>query len=128
MLVYFTYINPAISSANNTNPDIVSLFPEAGSTDVSFDGKLIVKFNRDIRLDSGFFIIKNSSYDSIISKIDVKSILVKAIGNTVSIEPLEDLSQFEDIYVEITDEAIMDESGNYFSGISTSYWNFSRLH
>lgn len=127
MAILFVFKTMPRVYASSIGPSIVSLYPEAGSTDVDFDGKFIIKFDRFINRGTGFFIIKNAQDDSIIATVDVKSILVNILRDTVSFVSTVDLSSYEDIYIEITDEAIMDDSGNYFAGILTPSWDLSGL-
>lgn len=112
------------ASASSVAPTIAGLNPQAGTTGVNFRQVYAIEFDRAIKLNSGFIILRNSLDDSVIASFDVKSLFVRAQFKTLYLNPEVDLKPYTHIYVQITEGAVVDETGNPFLGLLDKSWNF----
>jgi Bacterial Ig-like domain len=112
-------------SASVDSPTVVSLSPQPGTTDFNFKQVYSIEFDRAVNLDTGFFILRNSLDDSIIASFDVKSLFVRSEFKTVYLNPEVDLKPYTHLYVQVTEGAVVDVSGNPFPGILDNSWNFT---
>jgi hypothetical protein len=125
MLIIVGNIFVASASANTTGPSVASLSPQPRTTGVNFRQVYAIEFDRAVDLDAGFFILRNLLDDSIIASFDVKSLFVRSQFKTVYLNPEVDLKAYSQIYVQVTEGAVVDESGNPFPGIRDNSWNFT---
>ena len=125
-----TFYSVASQEANDTTaPSISTLSPADNGTDVAIDTNLVITFDENIDIKTGNVTIKKTSDDSTIEAIDVTSGQVTGNGTTsITINPSSDLSGSTEYYVLIDATAFDDESGNSYTGISsTTAWSFTTI-
>ncbi|MEB3220005.1 MAG: choice-of-anchor I family protein, partial [Nostocales cyanobacterium 94392] len=119
------------SSNNDTTPPELNaanpLTPADDATNAVIDADLTIKFNESVQKGTGNILIKNSSDGSVVETFDVAtSTAITVSGDTVTINPTNNLAASTGFYVEIDAGAIEDAAGNDFAGISgNSTWNFT---
>ncbi|MBE9212794.1 choice-of-anchor I family protein [Plectonema cf. radiosum LEGE 06105] len=108
---------------NATTP----LTPADEATNAVIDADLTIKFNESVQKGTGNIVIKSSSDGSVVEAFDVAtSPAITVSGDTVTINPTNNLAASTSFYVEIDAGAIEDTAGNDFAGISgNSTWNFT---
>ncbi|MCT7961168.1 Ig-like domain-containing protein [Laspinema sp. D1] len=112
-------------TADNTPPTATSFTPADNAVNVAVGANLVIAFSETVQKGTGNIVIKKVSDNSIAETIDVTSGNVTVTGNTVTINPTNDLPDGIDYYVEIAPGAIKDAAGNNFAGIiDATTWNF----
>ncbi|PXA04643.1 hypothetical protein DDZ13_05580 [Coraliomargarita sinensis] len=109
-------------------PEIASLTPTDGELAFFPSDDLVITFDELIEFGTGFIRIRSVSDDSIIESFDVANPPsgLDLVGATVTINPSDDLPTGTAIYVEIESTAILDYSGNAYSGTDGSTtWRFT---
>ena len=108
---------------NDSNP----LTPADDANNALVDANLTIKLNENIQKGMGNIVIKKTDDDSVVETFDVAtSAAVTVSGDTVTINPTNNLEASTGFYVEIGEGAIEDAAGNDFEGISgNETWNFS---
>jgi hypothetical protein len=126
LLLSFNFVqaNESCEDSSCEPPQVVSLNPEPGLSGADLNSAFIMEFDKTVRLDRGFINVRNYEDDTLIASFDVKSIFVDSSLNQVFINPDFDFSGFSRFYIEVTNEAIIDNDGNHFEGISDKSWNF----
>ncbi len=112
----------------DTTPPAIALFiPADGSGGLPISSNLKVSFNELIQKGtSGTITIYRSGDNSVFETIDATSSQVTVNLGTVTIDPVNALESAGSYYVQISNGAIQDVSGNNFAGISdTTTWDFS---
>lgn len=112
----------------DTTPPAVAFFtPADGSGGLPISSNLKINFNEIIQKGaSGTITILRSSDNSVFEAIPVTSSQITANLGTVTIDPTSALESAGSYYIQISNGAIQDVSGNNFAGISdTTTWNFS---
>jgi endonuclease I len=111
----------------DTTPPTVAFFtPADGSGGLPISSNLKVSFNELIQKGAGTITILRSGDNSVFETINVTSSQVSVNLGTVTIDPVGALESAGSYYVQISNGAIQDVSGNNFVGISdTTTWNFS---
>ncbi len=116
------------TAADTTAPGLAisnGLSPADDSTDVPSNSNLVITFDEDVQAGIGNIIIKDAD-GNVIETIDITSDAVTFDGNTVTINPAEDLGFSTGYNVEIESGAIEDLAGNDFAGINDpTTWNFT---
>lgn len=110
---------------DSNEPILVTSSPAKDSLDIAVNTNIYLSFNEGIKVGTGKFIIKKSSDDSIVEEIDANDSKVNYSFNTLSINPSLDLDYSTLYYVVIEDEAIVDNYGNNFEGISDNSLTFT---
>ncbi len=117
--------NFSTEAAPDTDPPLVSSFsPADDATGVDGNDNLIITFNEDILPASSYSIIirefnTNNAEESFLTG----SNRVTISGNTVTVDPTNDLPAFTQYYVQVT--GLKDLAGNNFAGFTdNSTWNF----
>ncbi|MEA5597414.1 Ig-like domain-containing protein [Rivularia sp. UHCC 0363] len=119
------------SNNNDTTPPELNattpLTPADDATNAVIDADLTIKFNESVQKGTGNIVIKNSSDNSVVEAFNVAtSTAITISGDTVTINPTNNLAASTGFYVEIDAGAIKDAAGNNFAGISgNSTWNFT---
>ncbi|MCT7971026.1 Ig-like domain-containing protein [Laspinema olomoucense] len=114
------------TTADTTAPTISSLTPADNATNIAGGANLVATFSETVQKGTGNIVIKKVSDSSVVETIDVTSTNVTITGNTVTINPINDLVEGTQYYVEIAPEAIRDLAGNNFAGITGAIpWNFT---
>ncbi|AFY80093.1 Ig-like domain-containing protein [Oscillatoria acuminata] len=110
---------------DTTPPTATSFTPADNAVNVAVGANLVLQFNENVQKGTGNLVIKKVSDNSIAETIDVTSTNVTVTGNTVTINPTNDLADGIDYYVEIAAGAIKDLAENNFAGITgATAWNF----
>jgi len=108
-----------------TAPTLTSVTPVDGSTNVGANSDLVLTFNEAIAKGTGNIVLKNDN-GTIISTISINDPQVTISGNTVTINPTNDLPVGTALHILIDAGAIEDGSGNEYAGISSATtWNFT---
>ncbi|MBC7947826.1 MAG: HYR domain-containing protein [Chitinophagaceae bacterium] len=106
-------------------PAIASLSPANNATDVSLNGSASIVFNEPVQKLTGTITIRNSGDNSIFQTIDVSSSTVTLSGASVSF-PLSGLASNSNYFIEISNGAFEDLSGNDFAGFTgNGTWSFA---
>ena len=113
---------------DNTAPQVTSLLPSNGATDVETDANLILTFDEEIQKGSGGLAIqiRRSIDDVLLQNIPVGNSIVSVDVNTVIINPSGTLPTETQLYVTVEAGAFQDMAGNGFDGISSkTEWSFT---
>ncbi|WP_254564241.1 putative Ig domain-containing protein, partial [Oscillatoria sp. HE19RPO] len=109
-----------------TAPTLTTLTPTDNATNVPVGSNLVLEFNEPINPGTGNITIKNASDNSVVETIAITAANVTISGNTVTINPTNNLQGGTGYYLAIDATAIQDAAGNPYSGISDSTtWNFT---
>ena len=132
MLVAAGFFLTSCSDDNNQQnpaPTVVTLSPANNAIGVAADTNLVITFSEAVVAEKGWVTIKRSSDNETVEVIDVPSDQVTGYGtNTITINPLSDLTKETGYYVLISDTAFDDEAGRFFKGINdVKAWNFTTL-
>ncbi|MBD2463503.1 Ig-like domain-containing protein [Oscillatoria sp. FACHB-1407] len=98
------------------------------STQVSSTSNLVINFNEPVTKGTGFLVITKMSDGSVVETIDIASnkVTVSPDGQTITIDPSNDLIANEGYYVTIDSGAFNDLANNAFAGMSNSTtWQFT---
>lgn len=108
-------------------PAMAKLEPAAGGVLGALDGKLRITFDKNVFPGTGYVTIRNAGSGSAAATIPVTSELLSGFGsNVITINPGILFSEGTQYYVEIGNQAFLDESGNRFAGMSGSgAWPFT---
>jgi len=127
-------INPSTVSAATGGPEIISVSPSAGATNVQLNGKLVITFDEYVSKGTGSAAISirkmndNTLFDSYIVSSDSR-VQVGPSRNVVTITPGKTFEANTSYYVYVDAGAFRNESNNAnFAGItSTAVWNFTTI-
>ena len=109
---------------------INTVTPADGAIGVSPGGNLQVQFNRDIAFGSSGTITLFDAANNVVETFNVTSpgTALSISGNTLTINPTNNLTANTGYYLQIGNGAIQDTSNNPFAGITdTTTWNFTTL-
>ncbi|MCY2986753.1 MAG: Ig-like domain-containing protein [Planctomycetota bacterium] len=113
---------------NFTTIGISSLNPVDNAVGVAVGTNLVISFSAGVGKGAGNVVIKKVAGGSPVQTIDVTSSAVTVSGNTVTINPPDDLAENMAYYVEVAAGAFKDLAGNVLAGISgPTTWNFTTL-
>ena len=105
---------------DETAPSVTSFSPSDDDTEVTVDSNITVTFNETVTLGAGSITLYKTSDDSPVTST------VTASGAAVTINPDSNLEEGTDYYVQIASNAVRDDVGNYYEGISDkTSWNFT---
>lgn len=115
------------TTADETNPTVITLSPLDDATGVSPTANLVVTFAEAVDVESGNITIKKASDDSTVESIDVTGGNVSGTGTTtITINPATELDEETAYYVQIAATAFDDPSSNSYAGINDSTsWSFT---
>jgi len=112
----------ALNTIDTLPPVANSFTPADNATSVSKNSNLVVTFNEDIQIGTGSITLNKASDNTVIAT----NVLVN--GNQLSIDPIIDLADNSNYYVEIANGAISDIAGNAYAGITGGEaWNFQTI-
>jgi methionine-rich copper-binding protein CopC len=113
-----------------TAPTVVTLSPANNSTNIAVNTNLSITFSENVKKGTtGNISIKKVSDNSVVETIAITNNVVSVAGTVVTINPVNDLAFFTDVYVEVDNNAIQDLSNNAFGGISgNSTWKFKTVN
>ncbi|CDN43510.1 Ig-like domain-containing protein [Paenibacillus sp. P22] len=108
-------------------PAMAKLEPAAGGILGALDGKLRITFDKNVFPGTGYVTIRNAGSGAAAATIPVTSELLNGFGsNVITINPGILFSEGTKYYVEIGNQAFLDESGNRYAGMSGSgAWPFT---
>jgi methionine-rich copper-binding protein CopC len=107
-------------------PTVTTFTPADNATTVAVAANFVVTFSEAVQKGTGNIVIKKVSDNSVVETIDVTSANVTVTGSSVTINPVADLAQSTDYYVEIAAGAIKDIAGNNYAGTTgATAWNFT---
>ena len=110
---------------DDIQPMFLTLSPINNSKGISIITNLIIKLNENIIKGTGDILIKRSSDNSIVERVDVAGNLVNVTKATVTINPTKTLDFDTEYYIEIPSTALYDTASNPFTGITNrSSWSF----
>lgn len=99
--------------------------PSDDATMVPVSSLFSITFNEFIQIENGFISLMNSGSTVENYNLTTNFSALSVIGNTITINPTNDLAFNEPHNFTIANDAISDISGNYFLGFSdNSTWNF----
>ncbi|MEO0933925.1 MAG: Ig-like domain-containing protein, partial [Cyanobacteria bacterium J06641_2] len=118
------------SEEDTTAPELSDsnpLTPADDTDNAVIDGNLTIKFNESVQKGTGNIVIKKTDDDSEVEIFNVAtSPAITVSGDSVTINPTNNLEASTEFYVEIDAGAIQDTAGNNFAGISgNETWNFT---
>ncbi len=109
-------------------PRVISFTPADNGVDVAVDSNLAIQFDEPIQAGVGTVAIATVADDTIVETIDITSDQITISGDTVIIDPANDLANGTDYYVQVDAGAIQDTANNPAAGISnSSNWNFATV-
>jgi hypothetical protein len=115
-----------IDEADITAPEIVSLDPANGETDVAILKDFLITVDEPVLMGSGRIVIRQFSDDLEVEAFDVSSNEVVIVGTEITLLRSVLLAGTTSYYVEIDAGAFIDRAGNPFAGISGSGdWRFT---
>jgi len=104
------------------------LSPADNANGILIDSNLVLTFDEDVVAGTGNIVIKQTSDNSIVETIAVDDSIVTISGSVVTINPVSDLPQNTELYIQVSNSAFDDLNGNSFIGIlDTSTWNFKTM-
>ncbi|MGU3471516.1 Ig-like domain-containing protein [Paenibacillus sp. D51F] len=108
-------------------PAMAKLEPASGGVLGALDGKLRITFDKNVFPGTGYVTIRNAGSGAAAATIPVTSELLSGFGsNVITINPGFTFSEGTKYYVEIGNQAFLDESGNRYAGLSgSSAWPFT---
>ncbi|UCB45555.1 MAG: Ig-like domain-containing protein [Spirochaetota bacterium] len=113
-----------VGGADITDPLISSRIPSIGAINVPLNTNLQITFDEVVFIDSGNIEIYEVGY-GLRESIDVTSSKVTGSWtDTISIDTADFPTPMMFYWVQISETAFYDISGNYFAGITDASWNF----
>ncbi|HOT28010.1 MAG TPA: Ig-like domain-containing protein [Candidatus Ozemobacteraceae bacterium] len=113
---------------HNTFPSVSSLNPVDGKMNVNTNANLVLTMSENVVAGTGVIEIwRTSGFGSpvIFESFTLPSPRVTIVGNTVTINPTNNLGVNRDYAVLIDGNCLRDTAGNYFAGyLTTTDWNF----
>ncbi len=108
-----------------TLPQIISLFPNRGATNVTLDTELVITFDREVQIGPGS--------PSLLSDVNIfgeglnSESKIRAVDNQVFLTPA-DMDPNANVNIFIGDQVFSDVSGNFFPGLDPNeLWTFSTI-
>ena len=113
-------------SSSTQPPAVARLEPASGGILGALDGKLRMVFDKAVYAGTGAITIRSSSNQAVVASIAVTSDQVLGFGtNTLTINPGITFTEGGSYYVEIGNQALSDDNGNHYAGISGTAWSFT---
>ncbi len=107
-------------------PTVANFTPSDDGANVAVGANLAIAFNESVTANAGNIIIKRSDSSTFETFSVTDSTKVTISGNSVTINPTNDLAFATGYYIEIDSTAIKDTAGNNFAGITgNNIWNFT---
>lgn len=103
---------------DTTASTLVTSVPASEVLDISINTNITLSFNEGIKAGNGKFIIKKDGDDSVFEEILANSENVTYSFNKIIINPTDDLEYSTKYYLIVENDAISDNYGNNFVGIS----------
>lgn len=113
-----------IENINGVLLSVVEMTPADGDAMVAPAQDLSIRFDQAIRLGTGNATIHLAVDDSVVETIDVSSSRVNVATDTLTIDPVGDLSPGTDYYLRLDFGAVENLPGDPFDGIQEREWSF----
>ena len=97
-------------------PVLISSTPSCNTSNVAIDSNITLTFSEDIQAGTGNFIVTDGTDIRTIDVTDTSQVTFD--GDTVTINPVDDLHSGSNYHVEMTSGVIQDTTGNAFAGIN----------
>ncbi|MDN4165110.1 Ig-like domain-containing protein [Cytophagales bacterium LB-30] len=112
---------------DNTAPTVSSFLPAQNAVDASVSQNLQITFSEPVfEITDGFFRLYKTSGGELIETFTLPSARVVTNGNTVTIDPSNDLEAGTQYYLGISSNTMRDEADNRVLGnLSSSFWTFT---
>lgn len=118
-------VTSVIQNADTSAPTVLSFSPVDEASAVALSSNIVLTFNEVITRGNGTIVIKNASNAVLASYDAASSSNLSISGNTLSIDPSQDLASGTSYKVEFAAGSIKDLAGNNYAG-TTSY-NFTTI-
>jgi methionine-rich copper-binding protein CopC len=116
-------LSAGISGLNDfTSPTVSTLSPADEATGAATSSNIVVTFNEPVQRGAGSILIKTAAGVTVATYDAATSANLSVTGNTLTINPTQDLGIFTDYSVDIAPGAIKDLAANSFAGLSN--YNF----
>ncbi|GEM_PF-1892403 len=117
------------STADIINPLLSSLSPADDEGDVATNSGFVLTLNEDIQWGLGDILLKEFDTDNLVETFNSGSANFTLASNQLVLTPSSDLSEVTAYYIEVASDAIVDFSGNPYTGFTgNSTWNFTTLN
>jgi hypothetical protein len=123
-------VNIFTDTGISSNPFVTNFSPADNATGVDVGTDFVLTFNEDINephvyIEFAFGLYKASD-DSAVYEIPNSSPVLNVSDNTFSLNSLGDLDPGTEYYIQIGDDYLDDDEGNYYAGIDdATTWNFT---
>ena len=118
--------NLANDQVDTAAPMISTLSPSDDAVSVAVNAQLIITFDQTIQAGSGDIRIGDDSNAATFETFPIGSVGIS--GSVLTITPTTNFNGGTDYHVEVDASAILDSSGNSFSGIAdAATWNFTTV-
>mgnify|MGYP002777018601 CR=1 FL=1 len=109
-----------------TPPTLTSVTPSDNATNVAINSNLVLTLSETVTAGTGNITIRKVTDNSPVETIAVNSSNVTISGNTVTINPTNDLQVGTEYYIAIDATAFRDAAGNTYAGIANNTaWTFT---
>lgn len=113
-------------TVDTNDPDVMTLVPMNGATDVAMSSGVSIEFNESIFESVGSFRLRRTADNSLVEAVDVSDAAVDAVTNTVSVGFSNVLHGGTQYFVELDANSYADLAGNRFNGIAgNATWVFT---
>ncbi len=120
-----TLVSSSIKVLDTTAPTVSSFSPADESFGVSIGNSIVVTFSEAVTKGTGNFVLKTAAGATVATYDAATSTNLSISGNTLTINPTDDLAYSTDYKVEIPLGTIKDLAGNTYAGTTT--YNFRTL-
>jgi Ca2+-binding RTX toxin-like protein/methionine-rich copper-binding protein CopC len=109
--------------ADTTAPAVTSFTPESGATGVAPNAAIVVSYSEAIQRGSGTIVLKDASGTVVETFNAANSSRLTFSGDTLTIDPTQDLKQSEHYFVSFAKGSVKDLAGNAYAG--SNVYDFS---
>lgn len=113
----FNFATKTIGTTDTTPPTLTQLSPSDNATSVLVNANVVMTFSEAIKAGKGNIVLSNGTDTRTIPITDSQ---VSVTGNTLTINPTNNLSFASDYNVQFASGVIADLAGNNFAGITNS--------
>lgn len=125
--VDFFNVPGEIGVVDDDVPEIVSVSPADGSTEVGVGTNVVITFNKPVRKGNGFLHLVRSSDGKAGVSVNVHSPEVTVVGSTVTINADIDLEGLKDYYLRIDNGAVVSSLATLTTGATLLTQDFELL-
>ncbi len=118
-----------VTTADSEPPQVISLVPSNGSSDVGLTDNLVINFNEPVFVNTAIGIsIREAGINDFFENLSDTNGSVTIDGATVTLNPINTFETNTSYYVRVSFMSFEDEAGNDFRGLqSSSDWVFTTL-